>query len=227
MSTKNRKNRQNRSSASQSGGFNPAKRTTVSMIAVGVALAIWLAFAPTEWWLGEGSQLIEVRYRLLVLVAASMTLATFLLTTPRSENSYKVIALASTGLVVWLAAFAPVLPADSLSFGDPIADAIVLLKIMGSMILSSSPLAIAFLGPHLSKLSRQNAPFWMLISGSVLLVFAFLLSGTRASLILVLILGVSFAELLVVFLGLAGFLIVLCSIFIGATKLVANGGGLF
>lgn len=59
------------------------------MIVTGLAMTVWLVAAPTDWWLGEGSKIIEAKFRLLALVASSMALATFLLTTKSSENRYK------------------------------------------------------------------------------------------------------------------------------------------
>lgn len=142
----------------------PHKATLMVSIGVGLFLAFWVAFAPDQWGgisnINENSD----RGEMVGLIAASMTLSILLLTINNSGSLYIVAAYAGAGTVAWMAAF--ITPnAQSLSTA-------------AYMVVCTTPLAIAMIGPLIPKFTKKNAGLYILIIGILMLAFSFVLSST-------------------------------------------------
>ena len=214
MSTKTKKKLKNQRTSVPSGEQALPQKTIVAMVLSGLLMTIWLVAVPTDWWLSQNSELIEAKFRLLTLVASSMALATLLLTTTGSENPYKTLAYAMTGIVVWAAAFAPPYPDSFLSLDK--------LKVGGFMLVASTPLFIAILVPRLSKITTETFPFYALVAGLILVAFSLFLSGTKFGMALAVIVGVTGYSVFVLTLFVFGILIIFAVLSYGAAKLRGN-----
>ena len=214
MSTKTKKKLKDQRTGVPSGEQALPKKTIVAMVLSGLLMTIWLVAIPTDWWLSQDSEVIEARFRLLALVASSMALATLLLTTTGSENPYKTMAYAMTGVVVWAAAFAPTTPDTFLSPEK--------LKVAGLMLVASTPLFIAIFVPWLSKVTQKTLPFYALIAGLIMLSGSLILASTKIGIVLAVSVGITVSSVFVVMLASAGILILFVVLIYGAAKMVGN-----
>ena len=228
MSKKNRKpstrhNPDRKPSPTHNPGVNqdfPKKKTAVAVIMTGVSLALWFAFAPESWWQPGNAEISAAKHSMIGLVAASMALSTLMLTSNNSENIYRAALYLTTGGVAWFAAF--------------FALEVKTLKVAFWMSLCLLPLAITASGIYVPKPTRNNAGVMSLFVGIAMVVMSFVLSDTKAGLIvlsvLIDILGEFFgAELIVelvsffiVLIGISGIVLILVMLGYGWAKSLGN-----
>lgn len=196
--------------AEEQGEQNVPKKTIWGMLLSGVLLATLLGFVPEEWWLEPDSPIKQATVPLLTLVSASMALSTVLLTTNYLDNKHKVWAYVITGLVAWGAVFSAVPESSQIT---PKSGAVVALF----MLLATTPLFIALIGPRRPRIPFKALPLYLLIGGLAMLALSLVLATTRAGLVLVL-LGITMAEVVIALLGVSGIVLALFAFLWGSAK---------
>lgn len=210
---KKRQKRLKAEAAEEQGEQNVPKKTIWAMLLSGILLAALLGFVPEEWWLEADSPIKQAKVPLLTLVSASMAFATLLLTTNYFDNKHKVWAYAITGLVAWGAVFRSVHESSQTTPDSGLSGLIVALF----MLLATTPLFIALIGPRRPRIPVKALPLYLLIVGLAMLVLAMVLATTRAGLVLVL-LGITTAEVVIVLLGVSGIVLVLFALLWGIAR---------
>lgn len=209
MSGKDKK-RQKSLKAESAGEQNVPKKTIWVMLLSGVLLAVLLGFVPEEWWLEPDSPIKQATVPLLTLVSASMALSTLLLTTNYLDNIHKVWAYVITGLVAWGAVFSAVPESSQIT---PKSGAVVALF----MLLATTPLFIALIGPRRPRIPFKALPLYLLIGGLAMLALSLVLATTRAGLVLAL-LGITASESVIALLSVSGIVLALFAFLWGAAK---------
>lgn len=117
-------------------------------------------------------------------------------------------------MVAWAAAFTPTAPGTLLSLQN--------LKVAFFMLVASIPLFIAFVGPMLSKITRETLPFWLLLIGLIMFVSSLVLAGTKYGLVIAFGLGATATAAIVLFVGVAGFGLMLWALAMSTAKMAGR-----
>lgn len=193
---KKRQKRLKAEAAEEQGEQNVPKKTIWAMLLSGILLAALLGFVPEEWWLEADSPIKQAKVPLLTLVSASMAFATLLLTTNYFDNKHKVWAYAITGLVAWGAVFRSVHESSQTTPDSGLSGLIFALF----MLLATTPLFIALIGPRMPRLSAKGVMLYLLIGGVAMVGIPLVLATTRAGAALA-PLGITAPESVIALLG--------------------------
>lgn len=203
------KERQKRLNAESAGEQNFPVVTIWLMLLSGVAIAAWMGLPQAEGWVRPVPETIAAKEKLLTLIVASMTLSSLLLTANDPASFRKGFPFIVTGFVAWAAAFTTVPALD--------------LKMAAFMLLTATPLLIAFCGPRMPRISVKAMPLYLLIGGLAMLALFLVLAYSPVGLIMLAFLGFAVTEVFLALLGLSGVIVTIFAITWGAARL--RGGG--